>query len=94
MKPPLLDRLPPIFKDMGVSASLLILMTCSTVGLTIYAFAVGKMAEAAGPLASFGILNTMFWNGYLAKRKEDEERRERMNGTGNGGEKPLVPPGS
>ena len=85
---PLINRIPPIFKDLGVSAFLTILTTVGTIVLLVWLGLHGKVDEA---LKLSGVLVAMtykFWDGYLNKRQQDEDRRERMAGTGNGNHSP------
>lgn len=80
----------PFFKDFGISAFLTILTTTGTIFILVW---LGLNERVDDALKLSGVLVAMtykFWDGYLDKRKDDEERRERMTGTGNGEKKPLT----
>lgn len=75
---------PPLWNDFGVSA---LLTTVATLGTILILVKLGLSGQVDDALKLSGVMVAMtykFWDGYLSKRKEDEERRERMTVAGNG----------
>ena len=60
-----------LWHDLGVSALLTIIVTSGTVWLGVWAVMHDKVDAALGILGTFGLLTKMFWDGYLAKRKDE-----------------------
>lgn len=82
------DWLPPLYADFGVSA---LLTTLSTVGTILILVWLGLHGQVDDALKLSGVLVAMtykFWDGYLSKRKDDEERRERMTTSNGNGSTP------
>ena len=85
----------PFFKDLGISAFLTLVVVVAYVFIAIYGVLNAERPAVAiavtSALSSLGILIMKFWGDYQAKRKDDEDRRERMSGTGNGNGAPKPP---
>ena len=65
----------PTFKlwhDFGVSALLTVIVTSGTVYLGIWAVMHDRVDVAGSTIGTFGLLTKMFWDGYLSKRKDDQ----------------------
>lgn len=66
----------PSFKlwhDFGVSALLVTLTTSTTMFVAIWGLMNGKIDQSKEVIGILSVLTTTFWNGYLTKRKEEQE---------------------
>ena len=78
-------HLPPIYHDLGVSAFLVILVASTEMAGILLMVYRGQVAEAGAVAGVLSPIAWKFWDGYQAKRKDDEDRRERMTPKSTGG---------